>query len=917
MRGSLRRKILTWTFLPAAAIFLIVSAASFYLSQAVVEELVIDRDRELARLTAAELSASLEEYPTLLSGVARDLSGVNLNGPTVERALTNNANRLTYFDGGAVLLNNLGRVVAAFPERPDVLGADWSARSHFRDIIQSPNRPAISDIVADGPDGSDVLAVAVPVFGPTNELRGVLIGMFHLGVGSFNPLYGTLIRLRLDQKGDAHVVDGRGRIIFASDTGASGQSFHDQPVAEVALSGESGALRTPTAAGTDVLASYSPIPGTSWSLIIEEEWATLMGPLRNFSALLSALLALGVIIPALVVAAGMRRVTRPIDALVEGTRQVARGDFGRTVEAHTGDELEMLAEQFNNMSAQLQASYTQLEQRVTDRTRELQTVLQIARNLASTLELQPLLSRLLDQLKEVVDYRFARLFIIEDGQTILFEERGFTLEMPNMYYLSGTPETEAMLTSGEPLIVEDTHQDSPLMAHLRRISVERGTESLLDEMGSFISLPLLARERMVGILTLIHGAPGYYTPARVEVVRAFAAQAAVAIENARLFTIEQERVNQLRVINQVSQTIAGILDVDGLLRQTAALIHKRFGYDHVGIGLVEGEFVVYRAGAGQLTSPEGDVLFSPNTLRVGKEGLTGRVAATGLPIVVPDVKLDPRYVAMDGLRTRSELVLPIKSKEVVIGVLDIQSERPNEFDQSDVDLLQALANQLAVAIENARLYEGAGQLAALEERQKLARELHDSVSQALYGIALGAQTARRVLERTEVEETLKQKLTEPLDYVLNQADAGMAEMRALIFELRPESLQSEGLVAALRKQTAALQARHQIPVTVEFGPEPDLPLPQKEMLYRVAQEAMHNIVKHARAASAEVRLLSDNGKVILEVCDSGQGFDMSQEFPGHLGLKSMRERVERAGGMLTIASAPAEGTRIVVKVMGS
>ncbi len=144
------------------------------------------------------------------------------------------------------------------------------------------------------------------------------------------------------------------------------------------------------------------------------------------------------------------------------------------------------------------------------------------------------------------------------------------------------------------------------------------------------------------------------------------------------------------------------------------------------------------------------------------------------------------------------------------------------------------ANQLAVAIENVRLYERAGQLAALEERQKLARELHDSVSQALYGIALGTRTARAVLDRSDMTESEKSGLTEPLDYVLAQTDAGMAEMRALIFELRPESLQAEGVVAALRKQTAALQARHQIPVAVDFGPEPELPLAQKEMLYRVA-----------------------------------------------------------------------------------
>jgi signal transduction histidine kinase/HAMP domain-containing protein len=633
-----------------------------------------------------------------------------------------------------------------------------------------------------------------------------------------------------------------------------------------------------------------------------------------------ALLALGIVVPALIVAAGMQRVTRPINALVDAAGQVARGDFGRTVTADTGDELELLAGQFNRMSADLQSSYAQLEQRVDDRTRELQTVLQISRNVASTLDLQPLLSNILDQLRQVVDYRFARLFIIEDGTPVLLEERGEIAGLADFFYLGGFPETEAALAAGRPLIVADARVDSPIMAYLRQVAAEVGNEEALDRIGSFLTLPLTARERRVGVMTLVHGEPGYYTPQRVDVAIAFAAQAAVAIENARLFAAEQERGEQLRVINQVSQTIAGILDLDGLLRETVALIHQQFAYYHVAIGLIEEEDVVFRARAGtdvpHVPAEAGDDKGSSVLirLRVGKEGLTGRSAATGLPIVVPDVSQDPRYVALAGLKTRSEAVVPIKSKELVIGVLDIQSEKLNQFDQSDVDILQSLANQLAVAIENARLYEGAGRLAALEERQKLARELHDSVSQALYGIALGTRTARTVLDRADIDGTIKPKLVDPLDYVLTQADAGMAEMRALIFELRPESLQTEGLVAALRKQTAALGARHQIPVVVEFGPEPDVTLPQKEMLYRVAQEAMHNIVKHSRATSAEVRLVTTNGRVTLEVCDDGQGFDMTQEFPGHLGLKSMRERVERAGGMLTIASEVGDGTRIQVKV---
>ncbi len=219
-----------------------------------------------------------------------------------------------------------------------------------------------------------------------------------------------------------------------------------------------------------------------------------------------------------------------------------------------------------------------------------------------------------------------------------------------------------------------------------------------------------------------------------------------------------------------------------------------------------------------------------------------------------------------------------------------------------------MADQAAVAVENARLFSDARGKAALEERQKLARELHDSVSQALYGIALGVETAREVLPDNP------ERAAKPLDYAVTLAEAGMTEMRALIFELRPESLEKEGLVAALEKQAAAVQARHGIRVETTFGEEPDAPLEAKESLYRIAQEALHNTVKHARAANVKLKLGRDFEGIKLEVTDDGVGFDTGGDFPGHLGLKSMRERVSRQGGTLEIASRPGKGVRIFARI---
>jgi len=207
------------------------------------------------------------------------------------------------------------------------------------------------------------------------------------------------------------------------------------------------------------------------------------------------------------------------------------------------------------------------------------------------------------------------------------------------------------------------------------------------------------------------------------------------------------------------------------------------------------------------------------------------------------------------------------------------------------------------------LYEQAQELAALQERQRLARELHDSVSQVLYGMSLGAHTAREALESSDPAQALTS-----IEYVLALAEAGLAEMRALIFELRPESLELEGLVAALMKQVAFLRARYKLTVEADLVDEPDLPLEMKEALYRIAQEALHNIVKHARASSVVLRLARQEKEVLLEVCDNGRGFDPTGPFPGHLGMRSMRERVTKIGGTLSIESVAGQGTCIRVRV---
>ncbi|MDP9484243.1 MAG: GAF domain-containing protein [Actinomycetota bacterium] len=511
---------------------------------------------------------------------------------------------------------------------------------------------------------------------------------------------------------------------------------------------------------------------------------------------------------------------------------------------------------------------------------------------------------------------------------VLMEEGTHALRMAG---LRGLPEgyAEAVETSWQagarssavrafdsqrPVFVRDARRrllSDPLYAPARRFADEVPWEAL------FIA-PLVHRGRSLGAVS------AYYAPDEepgedeISFLQAVADQAAVAIENARLYGSVRERTRELATLLEVSNNVASALELEPLLGLILDQLKTVVDYADCSVLMVEGEGLVMLENRGPVSRDR--VLgarFPFERAREIWEELSG-----GGPVIIEDVlfgedRLARVYREAIGERrlreafahVRSWLGVPLTLGGQVIGILAVVHDEPGHYTPRHAELAETIANQAAVAIGNARLYEKAQSAAVLEERQRLARELHDSVSQALYGIALGAKTARTLIDRDPP------RAADPTDYVLSLAEAGLAEMRALIFELRPESLATEGLVAALGKQAAAVEARHGIGVRKEFPEEPDVPLPVKEAIYRVAQEALHNAVKHARAVSTGVTLALDaDGGIELEVVDDGGGFDPERDFPGHLGLKSMRERTARLGGTLEVESGPGRGTRVRARI---
>jgi len=726
----LRTKIILWSFVPTAIILLAVAIVTLYSYVRVTEDLVVGRNQELARLSAGKLIAELGQYADLLAALAR-MPEVYGGQPAAQReALKRSANRWMVFDGGVVILDSAGRVVAAEPARDEVLGQDWSDRAYFRQMLRSPGT-VFSDITADGPHSTQVIVVAVPIVGEQGQVSGVMAGMFRLGATGVSAYYGSIAKLRIGEAGNTYLVDGSGRVMYHTDTTLIGHNFSSLSAVRQVLGGKVGNLHTTDFDGLDILASFAPVPGTHWGLITEESWATLMSSGQSYQQFLYLLLALGVIVPAAVVAIGVNRLTRPIQDMIAASSQVADGNFDQTVTAATGDELEDLARNFNRMSAHLREYYAELERRVADRTKELATLNSIATVVSGSLDLDEVMADALEQVMEVTDTEGGVAYRMENGDERL-----------------------------------------SIVAH--------------------------------------RGLPE-------EVLRGF----------------EQREVSI---------------------------------------------------------------------------GLTGEAARTKRPAVMPVEQYPPGnlkdLLAAAGFQLG--ISVPLISKGKTLGFINLGTRRLREVTPDELSLLAAIGQQVGLAVENARLYQRAEQAAAAAERSRLARDLHDAVTQTLFSASLIAEVLPRLWERNP--EDGRRRLLE-----LRQLTRGaLAEMRTLLLELRPAALMDAPLGDLLRQLSEAITGRARVPVEFQLEGEPNVLPEVKLAFYRVAQEALNNVAKHAAASEAMVTLRCQPDRLELRVSDDGRGFDPAHIPGDHLGVSIMRERAQAIGASLSIDSAPGEGTEVVM-----
>jgi signal transduction histidine kinase len=365
----------------------------------------------------------------------------------------------------------------------------------------------------------------------------------------------------------------------------------------------------------------------------------------------------------------------------------------------------------------------------------------------------------------------------------------------------------------------------------------------------------------------------------------------------------------LKAISDAVLAIAAELSVERALHKIVDVARDLVQAEYAALGVPDGRGGFAQFITSGMTSEQWDAIGPlPRT-----HGLLGAMLENTAPFRTPDVQLDPRFAGWPEAHPdmHSFLGVPIVSRGEIIAAFYLTDKHgAPQFTESDQRLIEVLAAHAAIAIENARLYERSRELSVIEERNRLARELHDAVSQTLFSAVLTAEAAAALIERDPA------KAKAQLDKLQELAQHARDEMRSLIFELRPADLESDGLIPTLRKHVVVLQRLYETEITLQIEGERRLRPQTEREIFRITQEALNNALKHARAKKIDVALRLTRNRAAVTVSDDGVGFELEVErtLSRRLGLVSMRERADAIRGLLEVQSAPGAGTRVSLEV---
>ncbi len=577
----------------------------------------------------------------------------------------------------------------------------------------------------------------------------------------------------------------------------------------------------------------------------------------------------------------------------------------------TDEDAELLS-QFANQAA-IAIQNARLYEQVRRRAQELAALNKASQAISSTLNLDAVLQLVMAEVKSLVGSQGASVLLYDEDS----DELEFSAVVgPSSEGLVGSRMSASagiagwVMQRGESVLVNDALTDPRFYDRIDRLT-GLTTRSIL-------AVPLRVREEVQGVVEAISQAPGAFRPEHVNTLEGMAVWAAIAIENARLYRAEHEQRQLAETLRQVGETLVSTLDTEVVLDRLLEQVGRVVPNDAANIMLVEDDRVrVARWHGYERFEAESFV----ETLDWAVEEMPNlcQMLEMGEPVSVPDTRASQEWSQLPGLEwLRSYAGAPIRVRNQVIGFLNVDSATPGAYDQAYAERLRAFADQAAVALENARLFEEIRQTAERlktlsqrlvqveeEQRRYVAGELHDQVGQILTGLRLTLDMCMQM-----PPDMMDEGLNQALDLV----DELLTRVRDLSLDLRPPMLDDLGLVPALLWHFDKYGEQTTIQVLFkQLGVEGRRFMTEVETAaYRIVQESLTNVARYAGVEQVTVRTWADEHTLNLQVEDSGTGFDVEAALTAGTssGLAGMRERANLLGGWLTIESDPGQGTLI-------
>jgi two-component system sensor histidine kinase DevS len=472
---------------------------------------------------------------------------------------------------------------------------------------------------------------------------------------------------------------------------------------------------------------------------------------------------------------------------------------------------------------------------------------------------------------------------------------------------------------GRGLIGAVMHAEAPIrVAEISEHPDSVGFPPHHPRMHSFLGVPIRAGERQLGQIYLTDKIDATEFTADDEgIIEMLAAYAAVAIQNANLYEQLRERDraltrrnDDLALLNQTAGSLTSLLELDDILNKALGSVLGYLKMEAGEIFLLDEDahdlrLVIHRGEAAE-------AFWLRSHFRMG-EGLVGLAAEKNQPVISDDISKDARFMRQAVVQAgfRSLICLPLAASGKVVGVLTVSARKVSPVDERDLQLLVAVCAWAALAIENARLHQNARRLAVLEERERIGMDLHDGIIQSIYAVGLTLEHARLLVDEDPAKARPK------IEAAIRDLNRTIGDIRTYILDLRPRQLGNENLLAGIKRLLAEYHANTLGEGSLKGDPADiaDLPKEQALVLFHICQEALANVAKHARTKKVDVRVWATDSRVMLEVRDEGQGFDIQKMSMtlGH-GLANMHTRARQAHGDVEITSSPGEGTTILAWV---